>query len=687
MRQSLALLEASVVASYGKPFPATSPKMALRRSSDGTVLEREVDVPFHLEPNSLNMPGMLAPQDRGGIFLGMTSINSHLLSGGFGAKSDEDGSPPTDLLPEQIEYDPDLIDKLPHPTVAEALFDHYFRHCTWVYRHVNEAAFRHGWQLFVSNTAYSRLTLATAYVIMAVALQYLPSTHPLMDNFPASREGTAQAFYTNAKRALARYIEDSRVFTLDLIELMLVRTHYLTFIKTETEEIWHVTGELVTMGKAMGLHRDPAKWTMSRELAERRRWAWWHTILLERWQSFLFGRPTSIASHHYDTEFPSYCDPNIDPSGRRFLPNLALFRLAHILGDIVDKALSVQPISYDSVRANDRALLEWFQELPEELVLDDFRTARALSSEELDLQRFGVQSVIIRTSYYHIRFTLHRPYASVAHSTSNHSGKAVIADPVKAAQSLEIAVTSAEKLINMASQATPDVSHTSLPGHMNWGGFHSFSAAMFFSFQLLANPDQPGATLFKESIRKAIHTLEQYRGSDVADKGYEILHVLSPLYSNNYDNNPEAREQAKSHALRTVRKLEFPYQDSQITRRRRGETDSPHSAQSYHHDSPSRSGVGPSASPGPAGGVHGGNGKPQFETFPGHHLVSSMRTTSNSGARSSTSYNGEAQRDSTTPHAGAVNGTSATSHSPNSTRNSLNGHGGHLQGADRKSVV
>ena len=246
-------------------------------------------------------------------------------------------------------------------------------------------------------------------------------------------------------------------------------------------------------------------------------------------------------------------------------------------------------------------------------------------------------------------------------------------------RSLEIAVTSAEKLINMASQATPDVSQTSLPGHMNWGGFHSFSAAMFFSFQLLANPDQPGATLFKESIRKAMHTLEQYRGSDVADKGYEILHVLSPLYSNNYDNNPEAREQAKSHVLRTVRKLEFPYQDVQITRRRRGETDSPHSAQSYHHDSPSRSAVGPSASPGPAGGVHS---KPQFETFPGHHLVSSMRTTSNSGGgRSASTYSSETQRDSTatlSPHAGAVNG-NAASHSPNSTRNSLNGHGGHIQ--------
>ena len=32
----------------------------------------------------------------------------------------------------------------------------------------------------------------------------------------------------------------------------------------------------------MGLHRDPDKWRMHREVAERRRWAWWHILLLER---------------------------------------------------------------------------------------------------------------------------------------------------------------------------------------------------------------------------------------------------------------------------------------------------------------------------------------------------------------------------------------------------------------------
>lgn len=82
--------------------------------------------------------------------------------------------------------------------------------------------------------------------------------------------------------ALARYRAESRQLSLELVELLLIRTHYLTLSKNESEEIWSIRGELVSIGTAMGLHRDPDKWRMHREVAERRRWAWWHILLLER---------------------------------------------------------------------------------------------------------------------------------------------------------------------------------------------------------------------------------------------------------------------------------------------------------------------------------------------------------------------------------------------------------------------
>ena len=76
-----------------------------------------------------------------------------------------------------------------------------------------------------------------------------------------------------------------------------------------------------------------------------------------RWQCFLFGRPLSIASHHFDTRMPSYVDPKVDSTGRMFLPNLHLFQLAYILGGIVDDAVSIRPVPYE-VRGKEEAVID-----------------------------------------------------------------------------------------------------------------------------------------------------------------------------------------------------------------------------------------------------------------------------------------------------------------------------------------
>ena len=284
----------------------------------------------------------------------------------------------------------------------------------------------------------------------------------------------------------------------------------------------------------------------------------------------MFGRPVAIASHHFDTHLPAYCDPAIDKSGRLYLPNIALFRLAFILGDIMDDAVSVRPVPYENVQANDRALTQWMENLPHELDLDEYRVARSLASPNAAIRRLGVQSVIIRTSYYHIRFTLHRPYAS-ANTNPSTKSKSPTIDPANCAQSLEIAVGAADKLITMTGQSRPDFlanSSLAVPGHMNWGPFHCFSAAMFFSFQLIANPDQPGGGLFRASIRKAITTLEQSRGIAVADKALDILQALAPLYSTDFPlESTDVREKQRAQVLGTVRKLAFPYHDSHDPRR------------------------------------------------------------------------------------------------------------------------
>ncbi|KAM6495681.1 Fungal specific transcription factor domain containing protein [Amanita muscaria] len=579
LRHSVSLLEAYI-------FPHHRNNPALHKRSN--------DVSAHVTPkkevvevNGIDKnqaaPYILGHQVLGGLYAGPTSAATHLITSESRLdevearrSQDQDDFPAT--------YDNDLLAMFPPLEIADGLIRYYFECCNWIYRHVNENTFRQQWERFKNGSSGDRLVLSTAFVVMAVAAYYLPIQHPLLETFSMqSHEEVSQKFYELSSVALQRRLAESKTYTLELVELLLVRCHYLTLSKRDSEEIWYTKGELISIATAIGLHRDPGKWNMPREVAERRRWTWWHIILLERWQAFLFGRPISIASHHYDTQLPSYCDPAVDKTGRFFLPNIALLRLAGILGDIMDDAVSVRPVPYENIQAHDRALTQWLENLPSELDLDDFRIARSLASPNLNAQRLGVQSVIIRTSYHHIRFTLHRPYASLAASANPSTGnsKNPSPDSSKFALSLEIAVSAAEKLIAMVGHIRPDhLAKTSLavPAHMNWAPFHAFSAAMFFSFQLIANPDQPGASLFRDSIRKANATLENYRGNPVADKALIILQALTPLYSSEFlQENKEEQGKLRAQILRTVRKLAFPYHDS------------------HNSDSPGRSASSPSS--------------------------------------------------------------------------------------------
>ena len=128
----------------------------------------------------------------------------------------------------------------------------------------------------------------------------------------------------------------------------------------------------------------------------------------------MFGRPLAVASHHFDTILPSLSPltPTHPPQARLYAPNIALFQLAYVLGDIMASAVSLRPIPYDTVLVHDKLVTDWMEKLLPELDLDEFRIARALAIPDTVVRKLGVQSVTIRTSYYHIRFTLHRPYAS-----------------------------------------------------------------------------------------------------------------------------------------------------------------------------------------------------------------------------------------------------------------------------------
>lgn len=171
---------------------------------------------------------------------------------------------------------------LPSIDVINELIIFYFEYCNWIYRHVNQTSFTQQWERYKNGTSADRIILATACAMMAMTTFYLPARHPLLAGFSETHEEIGQKFYQVSTIALTRRLADSRAYSLELVEMHLIRGLYQTISKNDSEEIWHIRGELVTIAMAMGLHRDPGKWKMHRDLAERRRWAWWHIVLMER---------------------------------------------------------------------------------------------------------------------------------------------------------------------------------------------------------------------------------------------------------------------------------------------------------------------------------------------------------------------------------------------------------------------
>ncbi|KZT26906.1 hypothetical protein NEOLEDRAFT_1161830 [Neolentinus lepideus HHB14362 ss-1] len=586
IRHSLAVLETLIHSDYSRAaaappgadsigcYPATTPTTEL--VAPFPSIHQPKKEPNDSDQQKRTVPGMLG---QGCLYAGPTSVATNLVLSESRQSSEENAEPAALSALPGHDYDSDLLSDLPGVEVIDGLVEYYFEYCNWVYRHVCQMTFISAWTRFKNGSSPDRLILATVCMITAIAVFYLPERHPLLENVVETHEQLGDKFYSVMVMALGRYQAENRTYTLELVELLLIRCHYLTLSKTDCEEIWTVRGELVSIATAMGLHRDPRKWKMSREVAERRRWAFWHIILLERWQAFMFGRPISIASHHFDTQLPSSHEPSLlsnTQSTATYLPNIALFKLAYILGDIMNDAVSLKPVPYENVMAHDAALQRWVDDLPKEMDLDEFSVARSLASRDLGTIKLGVQSVIIKTSYHHIRFTLHRPYASGPSPSGAEPSSSIstVSSPSKSRntssiheQSLEIAVKHARQLILVVGQARPDFqNNTSLavPGHMNWGPFHVFSAAMFFSFQLINNPEQAGANMFRMNVKQAMETLQLCKGAPVADKALDILQTLAPLSMGEgvVGKGKDDRDKLLGRVLSAVRNLAFPCHDS-----------------------------------------------------------------------------------------------------------------------------
>jgi hypothetical protein len=292
-------------------------------------------------------------------------------------------------------------------------------------------------------------------------------------------------------------------------------------------------------------------------------------IVFCSWQSMLIGRPPLIAAHHCDTQLPlggldlmSTPDVEVCDAPRR------QFMLSKIVNAITDDALSLRPVPYSHIRRYDMALGRWKSDLPSGFEMDRAKIISGVCSEDMAVRRRIVQCIHLLSSYYHIRFTLHRPYASRLPNAVNNIGETKL----ESAESAGIAATSAENLINLmiwcqGAFHLPPERACSTTGYLAYISFYLFTAAMFFSFQLIASPKGTRAKQYRSNIdaaRKALHDLTpDMPGGRLAPHAIKILDTLEPLWKENFVHMPNGpdKEELKTRILASVRRLAFPFHD------------------------------------------------------------------------------------------------------------------------------
>ncbi|KAH9428579.1 hypothetical protein MCOR02_011129 [Pyricularia oryzae] len=135
-----------------------------------------------------------------------------------------------------------------------------------------------------------------------------------------------------------------------------------------------LNGRVVAMAHLLGLNRDPERWDLSDQDKKLRARLWWGVLIHDRWSSFAYGVPPSIAQSQYDVPLPDKAvlsTPGVGPDRERDRAAegfIALCGLTEILGDILPLLHDLRRKTVNTSRRRrdlESDLEEWESNLPE----------------------------------------------------------------------------------------------------------------------------------------------------------------------------------------------------------------------------------------------------------------------------------------------------------------------------------
>ncbi|WRT64595.1 uncharacterized protein IL334_001528 [Kwoniella shivajii] len=434
-----------------------------------------------------------------------------------------------------------LMRDLPPRDLADKIIQWYFEKVNYVRYPIDQHLFRLAYEQVYAQKSTASAVLALPLVFIVLALSTRVAPDEIVGNDHEKRL-TSLRYYWNSKTAI-NIASAVKAENLHLVETRICTGLYLVLMhERRLAEGWAEFRYALTIGQALGLHRDGTKLGLDPYVTEYRRRLWSYLIHADATYSCLMGRPTAIDPNFADTLPPSNIELTALRDDKKASPQpmteptfATYLILRRGLGCIVAKVtqhfqtLSGQT-SYRDVEALDAEFKQFVEDLP-----PTYKMLSPDKSYDKKMWFLPIHRYYIQTEILHFTIILHRPWLLRKLRSSRYA--------LSRQACFDAAVTD-YKLRQMFKVDCPDFFETLLGG-----SFREFNAAMIAGISIIIDPRAPRAAEMKQIIHSF---MEQHphdpKADDFSQKEAAIIYTLHQRAQ-----QMEAQRQARRPSARSGR--------------------------------------------------------------------------------------------------------------------------------------
>ncbi|WWD21666.1 hypothetical protein CI109_106152 [Kwoniella shandongensis] len=309
-----------------------------------------------------------------------------------------------------------LMRDLPPHDFASRLVEWYFQKCNYVRYPIDEFLFKQAFDTVYSDgsSPSTVIALPLVFIVLATAIRIAPDE--LIASEDQKRTMSLRMYWSSKSAVIIASAVKAE--NLQLVETRILTGLYLVLMhERRLAEGWAEFRSALTIGQAIGLHRDGTKLGLEPYFTEYRRRLWSYLVHADATYSCLLGRPPSIDTTCVDTQPPSNLDlsdlrENKNTKPKPFSePTFATYLiLRHGLGCIVAKITQhFQKLQgqtqYRDVENLDAELKQFVADLPPAFSMENPDKSQDSKLWYLPIHRYYIQTEIL-----HFVIILHRPW-------------------------------------------------------------------------------------------------------------------------------------------------------------------------------------------------------------------------------------------------------------------------------------